>query len=147
MAIARKTPTRTTWIWTGVAIALLLVFYLVHLATRTTLPIRVALADRGSLKSTTSTNGKVEPTANFEAHAPFPGVIKRLYVHEGDKVSQGKLLLQMDDGDALSKLATALAALRGAQANYDAITKGGTQEERMSLNGNLSKAPMDLDQA
>ena len=147
MAIARKTTTRTTWIWTGVAIALLLVFYLVHLATRTTLPIRVAAADRGSLKSTTSTNGKVEPTANFEAHAPFPGVIKRLYVHEGDKVPQGKLLLQMDDGDALSKLATALAALRGAQANYDAMTKGGTQEERLSLNGDLTKAQMDRDQA
>jgi HlyD family secretion protein len=147
MAKARRTTTRTTWIWTGVAIVLLLVFYLVHLATRTTLPIRVAVVERSSLKSTTSTNGKVEPTSNFEAHAPFPGIVKALFVHEGDKAPEGKLLLQMDDSDARSKLATALAALKGAQANYDAITKGGTQEERLSLNGELTKAEMDRDQA
>ena len=147
MATARRTTTRTTWIWAGMAIVLLLVFYLVHLATRTTLPIRVAVVERSSLKSTTPTNGKVEPTSNFEAHAPFPGVVKALYVHEGDKVPEGKLLLQMDDSDALSKLAAALAGLRGAQANYDAMMKGGTQEERLSLGGELTKAEMDRDQA
>ena len=147
MATARTTRRHTTWIWTGTAIALLLVFYLVHLATRTTLPIRAAEVERSSLKSTTPTNGKVEPTSNFEAHAPFPGVIKALFVHEGDKVPAGKLLLQMDDTDAQAKLATALAGLRGAQASYDAIMKGGTQEERLSLGGDLTKTEMDRDQA
>jgi HlyD family secretion protein len=129
------------------AILLLLVFYLVHLATRTTLPIRVAVVERSNLKSTKSTNGKVEPTSNFEAHAPFAGVVKALYVHEGDKATEGKLLLQMDDGDAMARLATAVAGLRGAQASYDAMMKGGTQEERLSLNGDLTKASMDRDQA
>lgn len=131
----------------GAAVAVALVFYLVHLATRTTLPIRAATVERSDLVNPLSTNGKVEPTSNFEAHAPFPGVIKALYVHEGDKVPAGKLLLSMDDSDALSKLATALAALKGAQANYDAMRQGGTQEERLSLNSNLAKAQMDRDQA
>ena len=135
------------WIWTGTGIAVALVFYFVHLATRTTLPIRAAEVERSSLKSTTPTNGKVEPTSNFEAHAPFPGVIKALYVHEGDKVPAGELLLQMDDSDARSKLATALAALKGAQGTYDAMLKGGTQEERLSLGGDVTKAEMDRDQA
>lgn len=129
------------------AIAVALVFYLVHLATRTTLPIRAAAVERSDLKSPLSTNGKVEPTANFEAHAPFPGVVKALYVHEGDKVPAGKLLLSMDDNEALSKLSTSLAAVKGAQANYDAVLKGGTQEERLSLNSELTKAQLDRDQA
>ncbi|WP_158752066.1 efflux RND transporter periplasmic adaptor subunit [Acidobacterium sp. S8] len=147
MATARTTKRRTTWIWTGTGVAVALVFYFVHLATRTTLPIRAAEVERSSLKSTTPTNGKVEPTSNFEAHAPFPGVIKALYVHEGDKVPAGELLLQMDDSDARSKLATALAALKGAQGTYDAMLKGGTQEERLSLGGDVTKAEMDRDQA
>src|SRR5277367_3976005 len=104
MAKARTTTSRTLWIWSGTAVAVALVFYLVHLATRTTLPIRAAVVERSSLKSTKATNGKVEPAASFEAHAPFPGVVKAIYVHEGDKVKTGKLLVQMDDTDALSKL-------------------------------------------
>lgn len=147
MAKARTTTNRTVWIWSGAAIAVALVFYLVHLATRTTLPIRAAVVERSSLKSTTPTNGKVEPASSYEAHAPFPGTVKAIYVHEGDKVTAGKLLLQMDDTDARSKLATAIAALRGAQASYDAFMKGGTQEERLSLNGDLTKTEMDRDQA
>jgi HlyD family secretion protein len=147
MANARTTRNRNVWIWSGAAIAVALVFYFVHLATRTTLPIRAAQVERSSLKSTTSTNGKVEPVSFFEAHAPFPGVIKAVYVHEGDRVTPGKLLLQMDDTDARSKLAAAIAALRGAQASYDATMKGGTQDERLSLNGDLTKAQMDRDQA
>ena len=95
-----------------------------------------------------ATNGKVEPQRTFEAHAPFPGVMKAIYVHEGDKVSRrASCCLQMDDTDALSRLATALAALRGAQGTYDATMKGGTQEERLTLGGDLTKTEMDRDQA
>lgn len=147
MATARRTKKRNVWIWGGAAVAVVLVFYIVHLATRTTLPIRAAEVERSSLKSTTSTNGKVEPVSFFEAHAPYPGVVKAIYAHEGDKVTEGKLLLQLDDTDARSKLATAIAALRGAQASYEAMMKGGTQEERLSLNGDLTKTQMDRDQA
>jgi len=134
-------------IWSAVAVALVLIFFGVRTATRSKLPIRAAAAERGELKSTISTNGKIEPQLNFEAHAPFPGVIKALYVHEGDKVPHGKLLLAMDDADARSKLATALAGLRGAQAACDAILKGGTQEERLSLRSEVAKAQVDNEQA
>jgi HlyD family secretion protein len=147
MARAQTSKHRSAYIWGGTTIAVALVFYFVHLATRTTLPIRAAEVERSSLKSTTPTNGVVEPITNYEAHAPFPGIVKALYVHEGDKVSAGTLLLQMDDTDARSKLATALAALKGAQASYDAMMKGGTQEELLSLNGDLAKTQMDRDQA
>lgn len=128
-------------------IALLLVFYIAHRLTRTTLPVRAATVVRSSLKSTTSTNGVVEPVSNFEATAPFPGVVKGLYVHEGDQVPAGKLLLSMDDADARAKLATALANLKGAQAAYDATVKGGTQEELLSLNGQIQSAILDREQA
>jgi HlyD family secretion protein len=138
---------RTARIWIATAIAIVLIFYVVHLMTRGSLPIRVANATMGSLTTTVSTNGKVEPQVNFEAHAPFPGVIETVAVHEGEKVHAGQLLLAMDDSEAKARVATAQAALKGAQANYQAAKSGGTQEERISLKGELAKAQIDRDQA
>ena len=137
----------TRWIWLSAAIGLVVIFYFVRMATRSRIPIRVATVVRSELKSTVPTNGQVEPQVNYEAHAPFSGLIKALYVHEGEKVSQGTLLLSMDDTDARARLATAMAALRAAQENYNAMVQGGTQAERLSLGGEISKVQIDRDQA
>jgi HlyD family secretion protein len=145
-----KTKRRSTaWAWAGAAIALLLVFYLVRNVTQTKVPIRVGAAERSQLTSTISTNGKVEPQpqVNFEAHAPYSGLIKKRYVHEGEHVTQGELLLAMDDTDARTRLADTLASLRSAQATYNAMMKGGTQEERLALNADIERTTADRDQA
>lgn len=146
MAIAKKRGS-SRWIWISVGIGLIVVFYFVRMATRSKVPVRVAMLERSALRSTVPTNGQVEPQVTFEAHAPFPGLIKALYVHEGQKVAQGTLLLSMDDTDARARLAAALAALKSAQANYNAIAQGGTQAERVALNGELRRALIDRDQA
>jgi HlyD family secretion protein len=138
---------RTIRLWVATIIAIILVFYIVHLMTRGSLPIRVAEATVGNLTNTVSTNGKVEPQVNYEAHAPFPGIIETLDVHEGEKVSAGQLLLSMDDSEAKARLATAEAALKGAEVGYQAAKNGGTQEEQNSLRGEIAKAQIDRDEA
>jgi len=145
--VTKKRTSNLRWIWLGAAIAVAVVFYGVHLATRTRVPIRIAVVVRSELRSTIATNGRVEPQVNFEAHAPFPGVVKQLFVHEGEKVVEGRLLLSMDDTDAKARVATALAALRAAQAAYDDTLKGGTHQERLSLDADLTKAQMERGQA
>jgi HlyD family secretion protein len=142
-----KKRSNLRWIWLAAAIAVGLVFYFVHLATRTRIPVRTAVVVRSELKSTVATNGRVEPQLNFEAHAPFPGVVEQLYVHEGEKVPEGRVLLAMNNSEAQARLAAALAALRSAQAGYDDTLKGGTQEERLSLNGDLAATEMNREQA
>jgi HlyD family secretion protein len=135
-------------LWTLASILLIIVFFAVRRLTREELPLRVAQATMGDLITTDSTNGKVEPQPpNFEAHAPAPGIVKRLYVKAGELVPKGKLLLSLDDADAVAHSAGALASLRGAQASYQSTEQGGTQEERNSLAGELAKAQMDRDQA
>lgn len=146
MATAKRRK-NSRWIWISAAVVVAILFYFVRMATRTRVPVRTATAIRSELKSTIPTNGKVEPQVNFEAHAPFAGLVGNLYVHEGQKVTQGTLLLSMDDTDALARLASAKAALTGAQENYTAVLQGGTQEERLSLNGDLAKTQLDHDQA
>src|SRR5689334_14979326 len=54
---------------------------------------------RQDIASTISTNGRIEPILNFEAHAPAPATVKRTLVREGDQVKAGQLLLQLDDVD------------------------------------------------
>jgi HlyD family secretion protein len=147
--MATKSSRHTGRIWLITIVALILVFYAVRLATREKLPIRVATATIGDLMETSSNTGKVEPEpqANFEAHAPFPGVIRAVYVHSGEKVRAGELLVAMDDTQAKEQVANALAALRGAEANYEAAEHGGTLSERITLVGNLQKATIERDQA
>jgi HlyD family secretion protein len=131
-------------VWTAAALVVVLVFYLAHLATRTVLPVRAYTVVVGPISSTVSTNGKIQPVSNFEAHAPFPGLINGLFVHEGDFVPQGKLLLTMDDDDARTHLAQALAQLAGARANQKALAQGGTPEERYSFAGQLDQARSEV---
>jgi HlyD family secretion protein len=147
MAQAVKQNIGRRWLLLGALIVLALVFYGVRTLTREKLPLRVAEVVRGDLVSQISTNGKVEPQINFEAHSPIASTVKNLYVHEGDKVPAGKLLLELNASDALARLAAASTSVKGAQVNYDAMQHGGTQEERLSVSGDLSKAKIERDQA
>lgn len=147
--MATKTTRHTTRIWLLTIAALVVAFYVVRILTREKLPIRIATATITDLKKTSATNGKVEPApaANFEAHAPFPGVISAVYVHSGQTVAAGRLLLSMDDSGAKAQVANALAALKGAQAAYEAALHGGTPSEQLTLTGNLATARIARDQA
>jgi len=147
MAQAVKQNIGRRWLLLGALIVLVLIFFGVRALTREKLPLRVAEVVRGDLISQISTNGKVEPQTNFEAHSPTAATVRNLFVHEGDKVPAGKLLLQLNDGDTVARLASAATAVKGAKATYEAMLHGGTQEERLSLSGDLSKAKIERDQA
>jgi HlyD family secretion protein len=104
------------------------------------LKVRTATVERGSIRSLISTNGKIEPIQNFEAHAPIATTVKRLLVKEGQHVRTGQLLLQLDDGDLRSQAARAQAQMKSAQADQADLTGGGTREEVLTLDAQLIKA-------
>ena len=107
---------------------------------QTPIKVRATTVQRGPIRSLVSTNGKIEPFPNFEAHAPIATTVKRLLVKEGDHVRKGQLLLQLDDADIRTQATRAQAQIKTAQADQSAITKGGTQEEVLTLNSQLAKA-------
>ena len=96
--------------------------------------------ERGTIRSVVSTNGKVEPVDNQEAHAPIATTVKRLWVTEGDHVHKGQLLLQLDDADLISKAAQAQEQIKAAEAAEAAVSNGGTREEVLTLDAELTKA-------
>lgn len=138
---------RTAFLVAAFIGALILIFIGARMFLRNKLPVRVATAQIGDLTTPATTNGKVEPDQNFEAHAPFPGLVKEIYVHPGQKVKRGQLLLTMDDSQAKANLASAYAGLKGAQAGYNVTVSGGPAQTRLALSGQVNGAKMNLMQA
>lgn len=128
-------------------VAVVLVVVLVRSFTRDVVEIRAAAVNHQNLVSSVPTNGKVEPIEDFRAHAPAPGVIAKIYVKVGQKVRPGDLLLKMNDSDAVARVATATSALRTAQANLHDLEQGGSQEERITLSGDVSREKAQQQQA
>lgn len=127
------------WIWVVIA-AIILVLILYSYLHQTPVKVHAVTVERGPIRSVISTNGKVEPVQNFEAHAPIATTVKRLSVKEGDHVKKGQLLFQLDDEDIRSQAAKAEAQVKAAQASLSATKNSGTQEEVLTLNAQLIKA-------
>jgi HlyD family secretion protein len=132
-------PSSARRIWLALALVVVVAVLYSYLH-QTPLKVRAIVVERGPIRSLVSTNGKIEPMQNFEAHAPIATTVKRLLVKEGDHVRKGQLLLELDDADIRSQAARAQAQIKAAQADQSALKTGGTQEEVLTLNSQLLKA-------
>ncbi|MCI0354626.1 MAG: efflux RND transporter periplasmic adaptor subunit, partial [Acidobacteria bacterium] len=110
-------------------------------------PVRADRALRQTIVNMVSTNGKIEPVENFEAHAPVATTVRRVLVRAGDQVKPGQLLVELDASSARAEAARALAQLRSAQAQSKAVEKGGTREEVLTNEALLVKARTELESA
>ncbi len=147
MPQATKSRLQSRLLWATALVVLVLVILGLRLLLRENIVVRTAAVTYQSLVSTLSTNGKVEPILNFEAHSPYPATVKRLLARQGDHVPAGKLLLSLDDADARARLATAMSGVQNAQLALQTIQHGGSQEERLSLENQLTSTQMLRDQA
>lgn len=113
----------------------------------TVVTVRAENVVRQDIANVISTNGKIEPVRNFEAHAPAPATVKRVLVSEGDAVRAGQLLVQLDDVEARAQAAKALAQLRAAESDLHAVQAGGSNEELLTTRSELTKAQAERDEA
>jgi len=138
---------RHRWlVWTaGIVVAVVLLAS--FMSREDPVPVRAAMASRGTIRSVVSTNGKVEPLLNFEARSPIGTTVKQLLAKEGDHVKRGQLLALLDDADARSAAARALAQIRASDVEINALRTGGTQEEVLTVESELGKARTARDAA
>jgi HlyD family secretion protein len=138
---------RRTWIiLTGLVLAVVVLAAFISLH-RSEVRVRTARVERATITASIATNGKIEALNNFEAHAPMATTVKKIYVHQGDWVKAGTLLLQLEDANARLQAARAEAQLKGAQADISAVENGGTREEVLTTRNALVKAEADRDSA
>lgn len=135
------------WVWLGAGILLIVIFFWVRDLTRGKLQVRTVEVSRQAIESTVSTNGRVEPETNYEVHSPLATTVKAVYVHEGDRVPAGKVLLVLDDVDAQARVASAESGVKAAQAAVYAATHNGTLAEHQASDADLARERIERDQA
>src|SRR5215831_3066729 len=108
---------RRRWIWVGAAVVAAVTLFASFASRDESVPVTAAVASRNTIRSVISTNGKVEPIENFEAHAPIGTTVQRVLVKEGEHVRQGQLLVELDSANARSDAARALAGVRASQSS------------------------------
>jgi HlyD family secretion protein len=135
------------WLWAGIVLLTIAVFFLVRSMTRERLQVHAAQAMHVPLVSTISTNGRVEPEVNYELHAPIAAIVKAVYAQPGDQVAAGKLLLVLDDMQARAHEASAESGVKAAQAALEAATHNGSQQERQMAAADVERARLERDEA
>ena len=135
------------WFWRSSAVLLVIVFFVARYFLRDQLPVREVRVSHQEVLNTVSTNGRVEPLANYQIHSPLSATVNAVYVTPGEQIPAGKVLLQLDDIQARSRVASAESGVKSAQAAMDAALHNGTQQERQASAADITRARIDRDQA
>ena len=101
--------------------------------------IPFAKATRETLSDTVSTNGKVEPIEYMEIHVETSGLVKRLFVHQGDTVRAGLMIAQLSQPGQVEDLQASEARVEEARAALETLKAGGRTEDRAEMQGNLNR--------
>src|SRR6266567_3294494 len=138
---------RRRWVLWALGLIVAVILFASFASRDDSVPIVATAVSRSTIRSVISTNGKVEPVQNFEAHAPVGTNVEQVLVKEGDHVRKGQLLVELDAAGARSQAAQALTQVRASEANIHAVERGGTQEEVLTLRAQEVKARTDYDAA
>jgi HlyD family secretion protein len=127
-----------------VAIPVVAVAWWIHRVNNTPLEIPFAKVRRETLVSTLATNGKVEPSEWTAVRAERAGVISRVLVDKGQRVSKNALLVELDTRDARSEVASSEAAVASARAQLQTVMEGGRSSEKVAIENALARDQLDL---
>jgi HlyD family secretion protein len=133
-------------IWGTAVIIILLAVYALHSLTRERVSVHTATVTYKDLTRVATTNGKVDPIEDFEPRPQGPAEVEAVYVDPMQHVRKGQLLLKLDDAAAQATLAHADASLEAANVAAANVSHGGTAEERATLDADLKRASMALEQ-
>jgi HlyD family secretion protein len=97
-----------------------------------------ARAVRERIANNLSTNGKVEPEEYAEVRAAIPGLVARLPVHLGDRVSQGQVFAELSQPGLTDELQSAEARVAQARADLSTLTAGGRSSDLAEIDGNVA---------
>jgi HlyD family secretion protein len=105
--------------------------------------VRVARRDLASVVKAT---GIIKPRVGAEVRvgSRVSGVVKRLHVRIGDRVSKNQLLAELDDRDLVARRDEAAATAQQADANLSYATTDVERKRRLSAEGVLARSDLDL---
>ena len=108
--------------------------------------VTVELAKRGSLTSRVTATGKVKAQTDIDISADVMGRIDELPVKEGDIVTEGQLLIKIDDKSRRMDVAQVRGSLQSAVSSKDKAAIDLERENQLFKKGLSFQAMLDIAQ-
>ena len=140
------------WLIIGLAVVVLGIIVVANLkgSSGPEASARLAEVTRGDVTATITAPGRLRAVATVNISAEVPGRVVELAVAEGDSVSQGDVLLRLDDtvfksrvSQSQAALASARAALKLAQARLERAESDLKRVEALFAKGLAAQERME----
>ena len=102
-------------------------------------------AAKENLTVTVSANGTVQPEMAINISPKTSGILKKLFVKEGDLVKQGQLLAKMDDSNLQGQLLQYRGQLAQSEANLEKLIAGNRPQDIAQAQAELAQAEANLE--
>ena len=102
---------------------------------------------RQSLVATVSASGKVEPVVQVKVSSQIPARITKLAVREGERVTKGQFLIELDKERYSAVLEQTQSGRRAAQAQLDKARADFRRAGELVARGMISEAELDAARA
>ncbi|OGZ93982.1 MAG: hypothetical protein A3H69_01835 [Candidatus Sungbacteria bacterium RIFCSPLOWO2_02_FULL_47_9] len=109
--------------------------------------IQTDTVKRLNLKETVLTTGQVVSSTDLSLGFKGSGIVIAVTVKEGDHVKSGQTLAILDQADALASLTSARGSLAQANANYEKVVAGASNETIAVAEKAVRAAEVTLDNA
>jgi len=106
--------------------------------------IQTATVAKENLEETVLATGQVVSGTDLDLGFQTGGIVRKVYVKAGDKVSAGQTLAFLDQSIASANLTSAKGALAQAQASYEKLLAGTTLENIKIYEDAVDSAQHDL---
>jgi HlyD family secretion protein len=134
---------RNIWIIVILIIAVAVILFFV-LRKSNSGSVQTGFVTKQNLQETVLSTGQVVSGTDLNLSFQTSGVVRKISVAEGDKVSQGEVLASLDQSSALAALTSAQGTLAQAQANYEKLLAGATQQNIKTAQDSVTAAKQNL---
>jgi len=110
-------------------------------------PVEVMAVQSKAVTTVSELSGTLEPIEETTLSFEIPGQIHSLKLKEGDSVSAGQLIAELDSTDYSLQLALASADVSRAKATLSKIQNGSREQEKAQMKSALEAKQINLDKA
>lgn len=130
-----------------IALVLIIAFigYHVYQSKHDTSNILTEIVQKQDLKQTVLATGVVTSSTDLNLSFKASGTVTQVNVAVGSHAQTGQILATLDQKDQLAQLTSARGSLASAQANYDKVISGASNEDVAVAQATLSAAQNALD--
>src|SRR5262245_42936888 len=82
-------------------------------------PSKIAKVEKGDLAKSVVATGKIQPLTKVQIKSKSSGIVKRLFVHYGDRVKEGQMLAELDREQLEAAVRESRANLLAAEASWE----------------------------